>query len=97
MRRSRAQREGAIVSGLAGIPNYQRNFLRMGFAEADLAQGGAARAADPLLTWGDVEAIRRRIDEHLSAGADQVAIKEVPKAGGPTSAQDEGVLELLAP
>jgi probable F420-dependent oxidoreductase len=87
----------AIVSGLAGIPNYRRNFLRMGFAEADLADGGSDRAADTLLAWGDAEAIRRRIDEHLAAGADQVAIQVVPRAGGPMSAQGERILELLAP
>lgn len=86
-----------IVAGLAAIPNYRRSFLRMGFAEADLADGGSDRAADALLAWGDAEAIRSRIDEHLAAGADQVAIQVVPKGGDRMSAQDETILELLAP
>jgi probable F420-dependent oxidoreductase len=87
----------ALVSGLAGIPNYRRNFLRMGFTEADIAQGGSDRVADALLAWGDADAIRAHIDEHLAAGADQVAIQIVTRAGGPLSAQDERILELLAP
>ncbi len=86
-----------LVSGLAGIPNYRRSFLHMGFTEADLADGGSDRAADVLLAWGDAEAIRGRIEEHLAAGADQVAIQVVPKSGARMSADDEKILELLAP
>lgn len=86
-----------IVAGLAAIPNYRRSFLRMGFTEEDLANGGSDRAADALLAWGDVDMIRKRIDEHLSAGADQVAIQVVPRADGLMCAEDEKVLELLAP
>ncbi len=86
-----------LVSGLAGIPNYRRSFLRMGFTEADLANGGSDRAADALLAWGDIDAIRKRIEEHLAAEADQVAIQVVPKSGARMSAEDEKVLELLAP
>ena len=86
-----------IVSGLAGIPNYRRSFLTMVFTDADLADGGSDRAADALLAWGDVSAIRSRIEEHLGAGADQVAIQVVPKSGALMSAEDEKILELLAP
>lgn len=86
-----------IVAGLAQIPNYRRSFLRMGFAEAELDDGGSDRAADALLAWGDVQAIRRRIDEHLAAGADQVAIQVVPRRGDRMDAEDEAILELLAP
>ena len=86
-----------LVSGLAGIPNYRNNFLRMGLSDEDMAQGGSDRAADAVLAWGDVAAIRRRIDEHLDAGADQVAIQVMPKGGALLTAEDEEVLELLAP
>ena len=86
-----------LVAGLAGIPNYRNNFLRMGFTGEDMAQGGSDRAADAMLAWGDAAAIRRRIDEHLEAGADQVAIQVMPKGGALLTAEDEEVLALLAP
>ncbi|MCB2047427.1 MAG: TIGR03620 family F420-dependent LLM class oxidoreductase [Novosphingobium sp.] len=86
-----------LVSGLASIPNYRKSFLRMGFSEADLAHGGSDRAADALLAWGDETAIRKRIEEHLEAGADQVAVQVVPKGGGLLTAEDEKIIELLAP
>jgi probable F420-dependent oxidoreductase len=86
-----------LVAGLASIPNYRNNLLRMGFTEEDFANGVSDRAADAMLAWGDAEAIRRRIREHRDAGADQVAIQVMPKAGGLLTAEDESVLELLAP
>jgi probable F420-dependent oxidoreductase len=86
-----------LVSGLAGIPNYRNNFLRMGFAEEDFADGGSDRAADALLAWGDELALRQRIQEHWGAGADQVAIQVMARGGGLLMAEDEQVLELLAP
>jgi probable F420-dependent oxidoreductase len=86
-----------LVAGLAAMPNYRDNLLRMGFGEADFADGGSARAADAILAWGDAAAIRRRIQEHWDAGADQVALQVMPKAGGLLTAEDETLLELLAP
>lgn len=86
-----------LVSGLAGIPNYRNNFLRMGFGEEDFADGGSDRAADALLAWGDEAAIRARLQEHWDAGADQVAIQVMPKSGQLLTPKDEKVLELLAP
>ncbi len=94
--RARAVGRG-LVSGLAGIPNYRNSFLRMGFAEADLADGGSDRAADAILAWGDEQAIRARIQEHWDAGADQVAIQVMPKGGELLTPEDEKLLALLAP
>jgi probable F420-dependent oxidoreductase len=86
-----------LVAGLAGIPNYRNNLLRMGFAEEELGPTVSDRAADAMLAWGDEAAIRRRIREHWEAGADQVAVQVMPGGGGLLTAQDERVLELLAP
>ena len=85
-----------LVSGLSGIPNYRNNFLRMGFTEADFADGGSDRAADAMLAWGDVASIRARLQEHWDAGADQVAVQVMPKGGALLTPGDERVLELLA-
>jgi hypothetical protein len=50
-----------------------------------------------MLAWGDEAGIRKRLQEHWDAGADQVAIQVMPKGGGLLTAGDEKVLELLAP
>ena len=84
----------SMVTGLASIPNYHASLTRMGFSEQDMA--GSDRAADALVTWGDAAAIRARIDAHLAAGADQVALQVMPAGGGLLTADDEKVLELLA-
>ncbi|MFE6524712.1 LLM class F420-dependent oxidoreductase [Streptomyces sp. NPDC057794] len=59
------------------LPNYTNNFLRHGFAEEDLKDGGSDRLVDALFAWGDDEAIRRKIDSFLDAGADHVALQVV--------------------
>ena len=41
----------------------------------ELRAGGSDRVVDALVAWGGPEAIRRRVDEHLGAGADQVALQ----------------------
>ena len=86
-----------LATGLASMPNYRNSLERMGFTEADFTGAGSDRVADALLAWGDVPAIRARLEEHWQAGADQVAIQIMPRAGGLLTAEDEKLLELLAP
>jgi probable F420-dependent oxidoreductase len=86
-----------LVTGFANIPNYRNNLLRMGFSADELDNGGSDRAADAMLAWGDLDAIRARIEEHFAAGADQVAIQVMPGDGARLTRQDEAVLELLSP
>jgi len=65
------------------LPNYANNFLRLGFEESDFKDGGSNRLIDATVAWGDLTAIRKRIDEHHSAGADHVCIQVLtadPKA-----------------
>jgi probable F420-dependent oxidoreductase len=57
------------------LPNYTNNFLRHGFTEMDLLDGGSDRLVDGLIPWGDVDTIAARIGEHHSAGADHVCIQ----------------------
>lgn len=57
------------------LPNYSNNWLRHGFTEADLADGGSDRLVDALVVWGDEETIRAGVQAHLDAGADQVAVQ----------------------
>lgn len=59
------------------LPNYRKNWLRIGFTEADVDGAGSDRFMDGMVAWGDADAVRKRIQEHLDAGADQVAIQPV--------------------
>jgi probable F420-dependent oxidoreductase len=54
---------------------YSTNLRRLGFDDADLAGGGSDRLVDAVVAWGDAAAIRARVDEHLAAGADHVAVQ----------------------
>lgn len=78
-------RARALVRGALGIqltlPNYAGNFLRNGFTEDDLADGGSDRLVDAVSAWGGEARIRDRIDGFLAAGADHVALHVVD--GGP--------------
>lgn len=57
------------------LPNYTNNFLRHGFTEEDLKNGGSDRLVDALFAWGDDTAIRTKIDAFFEAGADHVALQ----------------------
>jgi probable F420-dependent oxidoreductase len=57
------------------LPNYTSNFLRHGFTDDDLLDGGSDRLVDGLIGWGDVTAIVARIAEHHDAGADHVCVQ----------------------
>ncbi len=58
-----------------GLPNYTNNFLRYGFTEEDCRNGGSDRLVDRIVAWGDMEAIRGRIQAHQHAGADHVCLQ----------------------
>ncbi|MCP5178588.1 MAG: TIGR03620 family F420-dependent LLM class oxidoreductase [Pseudomonadales bacterium] len=64
-----------------GLPNYRNNWLRMGLTEADLENGGSDRFIDATFAWGNTDAIRRRLQEHLDAGADHVCVQPVNPNG----------------
>jgi probable F420-dependent oxidoreductase len=76
-----------------GLPNYVNNWRRLGFTDTDFAGGGSDRLIDSVVVWGDETAIRKRIDEHWQAGADQVCVQAIGTGGR----ADERLLGLLAP
>ena len=59
------------------LPNYTDNLRWLGFSEEDLADGGSNALVDALVAWGDEDAIRGRVLEHLEAGADHVCIQPI--------------------
>ncbi|MEU6772810.1 LLM class F420-dependent oxidoreductase [Streptomyces sp. NPDC046759] len=72
--RARSLARGALAMYLA-LPNYTNNFLRLGFTEDDLADGGSDRLVDSVFAWGDEDRVRSRIDTFHQAGADHVALQ----------------------
>lgn len=78
------------------LPNYRNNWLRMGLSEDDISGQGSDRFIDATFAWGNVDALRARIQEHFDAGASHVCVQ-------PISARTESgsfpweTLEALAP
>lgn len=63
------------LAGYLGLPNYANNWKRVGFTDADIADGGSDRLVDALVVWGDEDAVLARVQEHRDAGADHVCVQ----------------------
>lgn len=57
------------------LPNYTANLERFGFDAADFADGGNDRLVDTICAWGSVDMLAARVQAHLDAGADHVAVQ----------------------
>jgi probable F420-dependent oxidoreductase len=62
------------------LPNYRNNWLRMGLSEDDI-DNLSDRFIDETFAWGDVDALKARIAEHMDAGADHVCIQPINPNG----------------
>jgi probable F420-dependent oxidoreductase len=58
-----------------GLTNYLSSLRRLGWTDADFADGGSDALIDALVVHGDAAAIARGIAAHLDAGADHVAVQ----------------------
>lgn len=76
------------------LPNYRNSWLRLGFTADDVASC-SDHLVDALVAWGDADALRRRVDEHLDAGADHVCIQ--PMTPDHPLRLDADALRALAP
>jgi probable F420-dependent oxidoreductase len=63
------------------LSNYVNNWLRLGFTDTDVRKPGSDKLIDAVVAHGTPEAIAARLNEHLEAGADHVAIQVL--GGGP--------------
>jgi probable F420-dependent oxidoreductase len=90
MARSHARRE---LRRYMAMTNYRNNWLRIGFTEADLADGGSDKFIDAMVLWGDAETITRGLRAHFDAGANQVGIQPV-HAEGDMAARDRTLTAL---
>lgn len=69
------------LAGYLGLENYVNSWRSLGFEDADFAGGGSDRLVDALVAWGDVDRVRARVEEHLAAGADHVAVQPLTADG----------------
>jgi probable F420-dependent oxidoreductase len=65
------------VDRYIGLSNYVNNWLRLGFTKDDVAKPGSDRLIDAVVAHGTPAAIAQRLNEHVEAGADHVAIQVV--------------------
>jgi probable F420-dependent oxidoreductase len=63
------------------LPNYRNNWLREGFSESDLADGGSDRFIDAMVLWGEAETIKKGLRAHFTAGATHVCLQPVHDDG----------------
>ena len=50
------------------MTNYRNNWLRIGFTEPDLADGGSDKFIDAMVLWGDAETIARGLTSAFASG-----------------------------
>lgn len=93
--KARAAARTALASYVA-LENYNNNWRRLGFSEADLSGGGSDRFVDANMAWGDEGQIRKRLQMYFDAGADHVCIQSIHPSGSRTNI-DERIFDLLAP
>lgn len=65
----------AVQFPYLGLRNYTNNLIRHGFGADDVAGAGSDRLIDALVAHGSPADVYERLDQHLIAGADHVAIQ----------------------
>jgi len=78
------------------LTNYVSNWKRLGFTDADVTRPGSDKLIDAVVAYGTPDDIAKRLGEHLSAGADHVAIlvHGGPEKVLPTLSELAGLLGL---
>jgi probable F420-dependent oxidoreductase len=73
--RARAIGRPRVEKPYLGLTNYLSNLRRLGWTDADFADGGSDALIDALAVHGDETAVTRGVTAHLDAGADHVAVQ----------------------
>ncbi|MBO0880346.1 MAG: LLM class F420-dependent oxidoreductase [Mycobacterium sp.] len=77
------------------LSNYVNNWRRLGFTENDVRKPGSDKLIDAVVAHGKPEAIAARVNQHLEAGADHVAIQVL--GGWPEDKLLAALSELAGP
>jgi probable F420-dependent oxidoreductase len=64
----------AEMGSRLSYPNYRHSLARLGWTDDDFEGDGSDALIDRLFAWGSVSDVAARVDEHLAAGADHVAL-----------------------
>jgi len=75
------------------LPNYRNNWLREGFSESDLKDGGSDKFIDAMCLWGDANTVKKGLRAHFDAGATHVCLQPV-HAEGDFAARDKMLAAL---
>jgi len=70
------------------LANYRNSWKRLGFSDDEVARPGSDRLVDAVVAYGTAEQIAARLEQHLDAGADHVAVQVLTK--------DENLVPALA-
>lgn len=70
----------AELSRYMTLDNYRNNWLRLGFSEAELSDGGSDRFIDAMVLHGDAATIKAGLRAHFAAGATHVCLQPVHAA-----------------
>lgn len=81
---ARAAARQYVAQYLGRFANYESAWRRLGYTEADLADGGSDRLVDDLVAWGDGATVVQRLSQQLAAGADHVCVQPWSAAGAKT-------------
>jgi probable F420-dependent oxidoreductase len=65
----------ASMERYLNAPNYTNNLRRLGYAPADIADGGSDKLVDDIVAWGDAPTVLERVRAHHAAGADHVCLQ----------------------
>jgi len=78
------------------LPNYCASWMRQGFGEDDLKDGGSDRLLDGLVAIGGEDVVAARVREHLDAGASHVCLQAIGADGTQVAREDYRRLAPLA-
>lgn len=80
--RARARALGrAELSRYMTLPNYRNNWLRLGFTETELENGGNDRFIDAMVISGTADEVKAGLRAHFTAGATHVCLQPVHAEG----------------
>ena len=78
---ARALARPAVDRPYLHLRNYTSNLKRLGWTEADLADGGSDALIDALAVHGDAASVAAGVTAHLDAGADHVCVQMLTAPG----------------
>ncbi|MEU0992171.1 TIGR03620 family F420-dependent LLM class oxidoreductase [Streptomyces sp. NPDC005953] len=73
--RAREVATAHVAGYISKAPHQVANVRRLGFGDEDIIGGPSRRLVDAIVAQGNADAIGRRVQQHLDAGADHVCLQ----------------------